>query len=362
MKTTNTINNAQLFFIIFQTQVGVGVLSLPSSLYADAGTDGWITLLITGGAIQLIIFILYFLSERFPTLSLFEYTPKIIGKFAGGIVSALYIAFAIATAVIVLELFETTIKTWILFRTPMIVILLLLTVSGTYLAIGKIKVMGRFYQFVSILIIPLVIMSAYTLKDADLRYILPIGQNGLGTIFKAAQKGIVSMLGFEIVLFVYPYVQKKGRAALKSLTITNIAVTGLYTFLTFTTFVFFSPAQLEMIPEPLVYMLKGVSFIIVDRVDLIFLSIWIISVMTSYVSYLYIAGRGIQCLTKRKKTTGPILIASLIALILSTFSHDRYTVEMISGYHAKASYFFAFGIPFVLLIISLVFKKKENVQ
>ena len=138
MKTTNTINLAQLFFIIFQTQVGVGVLSLPSSLYADAGTDGWITLLITGGAIQLIIFILYFLSERFPTLSLFEYAPKIIGKFAGGVVSALYIAFAIATAVIVLELFETTIKTWILFRTPMLVILLLLTISGTYLAIGKI--------------------------------------------------------------------------------------------------------------------------------------------------------------------------------------------------------------------------------
>jgi spore germination protein (amino acid permease) len=360
MKTTSTINNAQFFFIIFQTQVGVGVLSLPSSLYADAGTDGWITLLITGGAIQLIIFILYFLSERFPSLSLYEFAPKIIGKYAAFVISVLYIAFAIATAVIVLELFETTIKTWILFRTPMLVILLLLTVSGTYLAVGKIKVMGRFYQFVSILILPLIVMSAYTLKDADIRYILPIGQNGFGTILKATQKGIVSMLGFEIVLFIYPYVQNKGKAALKSLTLANIAVTSLYTFLTFTTFVFFSPNQLEMIPDPLVYMLKGVSFIIVDRVDLIFLSIWIISVMTSYVSYLYIAGRGIQRLTKRKKTTWPILTAAIIALIFSTFSHDRYTVEMISGYHAKASYFFAFGFPLILLLISLLFKKKEE--
>ena len=359
MKTTSTINNAQLFFIIFQTQVGVGVLSLPSSLYADAGTDGWMTLLITGCAIQFIIFILYFLCARFPSLTLFDFAPKIIGKYAAFVISTLYVVFALATAVIVLELFETTIKNWILFQTPMLVILLLLTVSGAYLAIGKIKVMGRFYQFVSILILPLILMSAYTLKDADLRYILPLGQNGIGTIFKATQKGIVSMLGFEIVLFIYPYVQNKGKSALKSLTFANIAVTSLYTFLTFTTFVFFSPAQLEMIPEPLVYMLKGVSFIIVDRVDLIFLSIWIISVMTSYVSYLYIAGRGIQHLTKRKNTTGPILVASLIALIFSTFSHDRYTIEMLSGYHAKASYFFALGFPLVLLIISLLFKKKE---
>ena len=362
MKTNSTINNAQLFFIIFQTQVGVGVLSLPSSLYASAGTDGWITLLITGGAIQLIVFLLYFLCKRFPSLTLFEFAPKIVGKYAGFVISFLYVSFAIATAVIVLELFETTIKTWILFRTPMLMILLLLTLSGTYLAIGKIKVMGRFYQFISVLIIPLLLMSAYTLKDADIRYILPLGQNGIGTIFKATQQGIVSMLGFEIVLFIYPYVQNKGKAALKSLTLANLAVTSLYTFLTFTTYVFFSPAQLEMIPEPLVYMLKGVSFIIVDRVDLLFLSIWIISVMTSYVSYLYIAGKGIQHLTKRKKTTGSILVAALLALIFSMFSHDRYTVELLSSYHANASYFFAFGIPLVLLIISLLFKKKEESQ
>ena len=359
MKTNNTITSAQLFFIIFQTQVGVGVLSLPASLYAGAGTDGWITLIITGIAIQVIIYILYLLSNRFPSSTIYEYAPKIVGKYVGFILSALYIAFAVYTAVIVLELFETTIKTWILFRTPMLAILLLLATTGTYLAIGKIKVMGRFYQFVSILIVPLVIMTAYTLKDADLRYILPIGHSGLGTIFKATQQGIVSMVGFEMVLFVYPYVQDKGKTALKSLTLANIAVTSLYTFLTFATFVFFSPKQLEMIPDPLVYMLKGVSFVVVDRVDLLFLSIWIVSVMTSYVSYLYIAGKGLQHLTKRKKTTGPIIVAALISLILSMFNHDRYSVLMIAGYHEKASYFFALGIPILLWLISLIFKKKE---
>ena len=359
MKTSNTITSAQLFFIIFQTQVGVGVLSLPASLYAGSGTDGWITLIITGVTIQVIIYILYLLSNRFPSSTIYEFAPKIVGKYGGFILSTLYILFAVFTAVIVLELFETTIKTWILFRTPMLAILLLLAITGTYLAVGKIKVMGRFYQFVSILIVPLVIMAAYTLKDADLRYILPIGHNGIGTIFKATQQGIVSMVGFEMVLFVYPYVQDKGKTALKSLTLANIAVTSLYTFLTFATFVFFSPKQLEMIPDPLVYMLKGVSFVVVDRVDLLFLSIWIVSVMTSYVSYLYIAGKGIQHLTKRKRTTGSIIIAALISLILSMFTHDRYTVDMIAGYHEKASYFFAVGIPILLWLISLIFKKKE---
>ncbi|WP_394175905.1 GerAB/ArcD/ProY family transporter [Guptibacillus hwajinpoensis] len=360
MKTNNTIHSTQLFFIIFQTQVGVGVLSLPTSLYSGAGADGWITLILTGAIIQGVIYILYLLSNRFPSSTLYEYAPKIVGKYIAFVLSLLYIAFAISTAVIVLELFETTVKTWVLFRTPMLAILLLLTLTGTYLAVGKLKVMGRFYQIVSILIVPLVIMAAYTLKDADLRYILPIGENGIGTILKATQKGIVSMLGFEVILFVYPYVQDKGKAALKSASLANLAVTSLYAFLTFTTYVFFSPKQLEMIPEPIVYMLKGVSFIIVDRVDLLFLSIWIISVMTSYASYLYIGGIGIQYLTKRKKTTGPIIIVAIVSLILSTFTHDRYTIETLSSYHANASYFFALGIPILLWIISVITKKKEG--
>ncbi len=360
MKTNNTIHSTQLFFIIFQTQVGVGVLSLPTSLYLGAGADGWITLILTGAIIQGVIYILYLLSNRFPSSTLYEYAPKIVGKYIAFVLSLLYIAFAISTAVIVLELFETTVKTWVLFRTPMLAILLLLTLTGTYLAVGKLKVMGRFYQIVSILIVPLVMMAAYTLKDADLRYILPIGENGIGTILKATQKGIVSMLGFEVILFVYPYVQDQGKAALKSASLANLAVTTLYAFLTFTTYVFFSPKQLEMIPEPIIYMLKGVSFIIVDRVDLLFLSIWIISVMTSYASYLYIGGKGIQYLTKRKKTTGPIIIVAIVSLILSTFTHDRYTVETLSGYHANASYFFALGIPILLWIISVITKKKEG--
>ncbi len=360
MKTNNTIHSTQLFFIIFQTQVGVGVLSLPTSLYSGAGADGWITLILTGAIIQGVIYILYLLSNRFPSSTLYEFAPKIVGKYIAFVLSLLYIAFAISTAVIVLELFETTVKTWVLFRTPMLAILLLLTLTGTYLAVGKLKVMGRFYQIVSILIVPLVIMAAYTLKDADLRYILPIGENGFGTILKATQKGIVSMLGFEVILFVYPYVQDKGKAALKSASLANLAVTSLYAFLTFTTYVFFSPKQLEMIPEPIVYMLKGVSFIIVDRVDLLFLSIWIISVMTSYASYLYIGGIGIQYLTKRKKTTGPIIIVAIVSLILSTFTHDRYTIETLSSYHANASYFFALGIPILLWIISVITKKKEG--
>lgn len=51
-KTTlkTKLSRRQYFFIIVQTEIGVGILSLPYDLHSKAKQDGWISLLIGGGA------------------------------------------------------------------------------------------------------------------------------------------------------------------------------------------------------------------------------------------------------------------------------------------------------------------------
>ncbi|WP_226659008.1 GerAB/ArcD/ProY family transporter [Pseudalkalibacillus hwajinpoensis] len=355
MKTSQQINSVQFLFIIFQTQVGVGILSLPSSLYSSAGKDGWIAIILAGLGFQIVILIIYYLSKRFPTLTLYEYAPHIAGRLVGTVISIGYVLFAGLTAILVLQLFHISIKTWILPKTPSIVVLLLLSLSGAYLVSGRVKVLGRYNQFITILILPLIVMILISMRYSDIRYILPIGEHGLRPILKATPEGFFSMIGFEMALFVFPYLQNKGKAALISLTLSNVAVTSLYCFITFATFTFFSPSQLETIQDPTVYMLKGVTFI-VDRIDLLFLSIWTISVLTSFGSYLYISSEGIRTLTKRKKATWSIVTTTLLILSLSLIPHSSFTVPILSKYHALASYFFVLGIPLLLLIISWIRK------
>ncbi|QHA91024.1 endospore germination permease [Bacillus sp. N1-1] len=356
MKTSKQINSVQFLFIIFQTQVGVGILSLPQTLYSTAGKDGWIAIILAGLGFQGVIFVLYFLSKRFSTLSLYEYAPLIMGRLMGTMISVGYILFAGLTAILVLQLFQISINTWILPRTPSIVILSLLSISGAYLVSGRVKVLGRFNQFVTILVVPLIIMILVALKHSDIRYILPIGEHGLSPILKATPEGFFSMIGFEMALFVFPYLQIKGKEALVSLTLSNVAVTCFYCLITLATYVYFSPSQFETIQDPTVYMLKGISFLIIDRIDLLFLSIWTVSVLTSFGSYLYISSEGIKTLTKRKRAMWPIIITTLLILGISLFPHDMFTIETLSNYHATASYFFVFGLPLLLLIISMIRK------
>ena len=356
MKTSQQINSVQFLFIIFQTQVGVGILSLPATLYSSAGKDGWLAILLAGIGFQGVIFVIYFLSKRFPTLTLYEYAPKIVGRLFGTLISIGYILFAALTAILVLQLFQISIKSWILPQTPSIVVLLLLSLSGAYLVSGRIKVLGRFNQFVTIFVVPLVVMIIVTLRYSDIRYILPIGENGFSPILKATPEGFFSMIGFEMALFVFPYLQQKGKAALISLTLSNIAVTSFYCCITLATYVFFSPKQFETLQAPTVYMLKGISFLIVDRIDLLFLSIWTVSVLTSFGSYLYISSEGMKILTKRKQATWSIVITTLLIFILSLIPHSSFTVPTLSKYHAIASYFFVLGIPLLLLLISYIRK------
>ena len=44
----NSISVSQLFFIVLQTQIGIGVSGLPYNLFKTAHTDGWISMLISG--------------------------------------------------------------------------------------------------------------------------------------------------------------------------------------------------------------------------------------------------------------------------------------------------------------------------
>jgi amino acid permease len=65
----------QLFGFILQTQIGIGLLAFPYELHKASGVDGWISLLLAGGIIQLLLLAYIALCGRFPNRNLFEFAP-----------------------------------------------------------------------------------------------------------------------------------------------------------------------------------------------------------------------------------------------------------------------------------------------
>ncbi|MCD5324817.1 MULTISPECIES: GerAB/ArcD/ProY family transporter [Pontibacillus] len=355
------ITRRQYFFFIIQTLIGVGVLTLPYNLHQVAKQDGWISLLISGVIIQLVLILMWALARRFPQQHLFEYIPSIVGKFFGGFLNFLLILYSLAVAGVILLLFDEMIRTWLLPKTPYWIISLMFIALGIYLVSGKIKVMARLYVFVSLLLPILVVLLLYAAKDGQWVYMLPIGESGLPSILKGVYQSSLSMLGYLIVLLLFPYTKGTPKQKLGTISLANGFVVFFYFLTVFLSFIYFGTEEMKYVSEPVLYMLKAVELPIISRIDMFFISIWIVSVATTLCSYLLLASKGVtQVFSKISYERAVLGIGGVLFCITYFTPKDESWLNSLDDYVSFVGMWFGVGLPIFLLIISLLFKKKSN--
>jgi len=360
MKNEKMLSISQFTFVIIQAQIGVGLLSLPYVVHKHAGHDGWISTLLAGIGVFLLLLIMWLLGSRFPKDTIYEYSSKIVGKYIGMVISYLYILFFFMVTIYVVMLTISTLKKWILTFTPPYVLVIFIVGTGVYLAKENLKVIGRFFTFVCVLILFLIFLEFCSYNNVNYRYLFPVGQAGVKNIFLGAHDALISMMGFEFMLVLFPYVKGKPNKILKAGTISISFVTILYTFFLITSYMSFSKAEIAIVPEPILYLLKSLSYEVIERLDLVFLSIWVVPILTSLVTYLYLTSFGISKLLKFKNHSKTTIFTGLAIAIICTFlPHSEEFIMKFGTILSFTSYFFIFFLPFILLIISLIRKKKE---
>ncbi|HEU5138704.1 MAG TPA: GerAB/ArcD/ProY family transporter [Bacillales bacterium] len=361
IKGENHVTTNQLFFLIIQTQIGVSILSLPYTVFLAAKGDGWISMLLAGGITQILILMIWVLNRRFYHSTLFTIAKRITGKWAGTLISLGYFGYFVLTGSLILILFSRTLNVWVLPKTPQWIIILLMVAAGVYIAKENLRVLARFYTFVSVLFVFLLFFMVFTLKDSNYLYLLPIGQSGVSGISQGVKAAFSSMAGFEILLVIYPYVQGSATQKLKAATYANLFVTLFYTFIILTCFMYFSPAEIALVPEPLLYMFKAFSFKIIERIDLIFLSIWVVAVTTSFMTYLYLASNGLaHCLGQRNHARLVPFTAAIIFIISIIPGENELAIRSFSQFIGSIGLVFIIVLPALLLLGAYLFRMRER--
>ncbi|OIU71399.1 GerAB/ArcD/ProY family transporter [Rossellomorea aquimaris] len=366
MKKQIKLTSFQLSIFIIQTQIGVGILGLPFNVFSVSKGDAWISVLVSGAIVQMMITIIWLLGRRFPSKSLFDYSRVLLGKFAATIITFGYLIYGVLVVIIILMYSTAIIKSWSLILTPAWAVMLMLIIPGFYLGKEKVMEISNVYVVLTFLIVLLVIVSIVVLfiYPVDWRYLFPMGASGGLTILKGAKEAYFSMLGFELLLILYPYFQHNGSTAIyKAATAANLSVTLVYTFLTIVSTVTFSPDELKIVPQPVLYYVKSLYLQVVERVDLLFASFWVVNVITSLTSYLFLCTECCSHLFKKFKklkrgycTVFWGLTSYCIALIPGKLSE----MDIVNKWVLILSYLFVIVIPVFLLAVSFIFKKKES--
>ncbi|MEB1808890.1 MAG: spore germination protein [Bacillaceae bacterium] len=364
MKPTNnkSISPLQLTFFIVQTQIGVGVLSLPYAVHTGgAGSDAWISVLLTGIIIQFLIFLFSKIGSRYPNCSLYDMFPITFGKYLGKFIILLYVVYFMLVAGLILILFNYIIEVWAFPRTPNWAFMIILASATYYLVVEKVRVIARFYTIVSILLISIIVLSLPVYTHFDIRYIMPIGQSGLLNIILGTKEAMLSLLGFEVFLFLFPFVEGSPKEKVVSASIANIIVTCYYTYLTFISLIFFSPEEFKLVPQPVLYLLNAFTYTVLERIDIVFLAIWMISVMTSLMTYIYLASVGLSNISSTEEHRKMVPLAIGCSIIIGLIPRNILSIERWSSTIGNLGMIFAIAIP-ILVFLSSFFVPKRKIE
>ncbi|WP_068774803.1 GerAB/ArcD/ProY family transporter [Paenibacillus sp. FJAT-26967] len=341
-----------LFFIISTAQIGVGGASFQRNLYKIVEQDSWIAVIIAGLAAHIVVAALLFFLGKNPDMDLYDLHQGAFGKFAGALCSTVYILYLMTIALTILRNYIQIVQTWMFPDMPTWFLSLVVLALMLYGILGGLRVIIGVGLISVITITSEVVLFYYPIKYANWGYLLPVMEHPLSDMIKGAFSMSFTIVGFELLMFVYPFVSNKAKAAKYSHL--AIAFTTL-TYLIFivTTLVYFSGEQLIHTIWPTLTLLKIVEFPIFERVEYITVSLYLIAILPNTMLYVWSASRGLSKIIRIKERQAPVWIAAAL-FISSVLFTSHLEVERLNSFSGRFSVIMSFLYPLIICLILTV--------
>jgi len=204
------ISSIQMFLLLSGFLFGSTVILAPAQ---GAKNDAWLAMLLGGAGGVLLMGIYAAIASLNPSKTLVDILRERMGKVAGNIVAVLYIWYFIHLASLVLRNFGEFICTVTYPETPIVVVIGLFAVVLLYAVNSGIEVIGRISELL-VPVIPLVVLiiSLSLITVHDFTAFLPILENGIAPVLKAAFGFIAFPFGETVAfLMLFPHLNKKER-------------------------------------------------------------------------------------------------------------------------------------------------------
>lgn len=273
MSKSDTISSKQLIFIITGAQIAVGVFSLPRLASAEAGQDAWIAVLLGALVPFLGLLIIERLGRRMPEAGFVSMNHQLFGYWLGSGMVFLFIAYVVLFQAAVVRLFSEITSIFLLPRTPLSVIVLLVIIEAVYVINKGARVVARVNEILFWIVLPLLFLVMTALVNADYTNLLPIGEAGFTGIARGALTSSYAYAGIEVLLVFYFLVGRKEEVV-KAGMIALGFTTMVYLIVTLVCLLVWDNELMQIINWPVLSILKTLKFPVLERPELFMLVVW----------------------------------------------------------------------------------------
>lgn len=352
-----------LFFIISNTQIGIGIFNYERYIFQVAGHDAWISVLLAGVVTHLMIWIITRALDKYGSADLFGINYDLFGKWAGSLLNILYLIYYIVVTSLILRDYIEVVQAWVFPDLSTWILALMIILLSVYAAYGGIRVIIGMCVLGFVVIFVTSICFYYPLRYSVWTQLLPIMETDPAKILRGAGRMSFSLAGFEVLMIIYPYIRDKAKANLYSqlsLLYTNV----VYIAILIIAIVYFSPCQLRRSIWPSINLLKIAKFSFLERIEFIIVSLWMLLALTGILLNMWVVTRGMK---RMWGWNSKIVLwgVSLIILTVAVYTESHEQIEKYSTWVGKASIVYSYIYPAILCLIIMIvfaFRKRKQAQ
>jgi spore germination protein KB len=353
------LSNRQIFWMMVSMQIIMTILLTIAPAAQIAKQDAWISIIIATVAGMLIAYICGKLSMMFPGLTVVEYNRILLGKWFGGIISALYILVWLVILTVILRQFSLFITGTIMPKTPLYVIQIPMLLVVLYPTLHGVGVLARICEITGpIILLCLVGPMFLSINQLNWDRLLPIYlDNDMMTIMKGALPTAAFLGDCIMIMMLIAFVNKRKKTVRYA--ISGVMLSGVLTVLSMiVSILMFGPQVAAGYPYPMLMIVRSISIGgIIENLDAIVVTIWIMSIFTKLGLYLFVASYGTTQLLGMNNWKIVTWITAIVVMLLTFIPVNYEEISVIFPQKIAARFIFPIFmvvLPVVLLMLAML--------
>lgn len=357
LKENYLVSPFLVFYLIHSMQTGSSVLDLrPISKYA--GYDAWISIIISGISIHIVIFLLYRILNNGQG-DIIAIHKELFGKWIGGFLSLMFLVYLLLLSFTILRSYVEVIQLWVFPQLTTWFFSLVLLCAAGYFVINGFRVVTGICFLSTLYSIPILLTFLFPLKFAHFSNLLPILDHSFLEIIKSSKTASLGMSGFELILMYYPFIKNPNKSE-KWAHLAIVVTTFVYVFIAMVTFVFYNQDQLQQLLWGTITIWKIIELPFFERFEHLGIAAWIFIVLPNICLTIWGAHRGVlEVFPFNKKF---VLIVILLLLVIATgMVEDRTSIERIRDISGEVTFYFIYGyIPLLFILQRVIIKMRGS--
>ncbi|MEB2491352.1 GerAB/ArcD/ProY family transporter [Peribacillus frigoritolerans] len=357
---TKQISPFFVFFLMPGMQIGVGILGFERIIAKESGQDAWISVLISGLIINVLLWMCFKLLGRGPqTLDLVAIHKDLFGKWVGNAFNILFILYFIMISIILIRTYLEVIQVWMFPGVNVLMLITIILILVYNFVEGGFRVITGFCIIGLIIASPLFLLNYFPLKYAHFENLGPLLDHSFLEIMKACKKMTLNYLGFELILIYYPFIKNREKSQ-KWAHLGALFTMVIYVVSILVSLAYYHQEQLKDVIWATLTLWKIVDLPFIERFEYIGISVWLFMVLPNVCLGVWAASRTAKRVFgfRQKKMMVLILIIILVSCI---FLDNRYRIDKFNTISSQIGFYIVYlYLPLLFIWQSIVYKVRGH--